>query len=123
MRARLGLLAVALAAFASRPAAAADLFSKERVDLTPFYGYRIGGHLVVVADLVEYPFDGAASYGAIADFNLMKDNFKVEALWSHQKTGLQGIVNRDPERVRMNIDHFQLGIMQEVGKPSARFAI
>jgi hypothetical protein len=117
------LAAVALAAALTPTASAADLFGKEALDITPFYGYRIGGHLVGVADVVEYPFDGAASFGVVSDINLKTDNFKIELLWSHQKTGFQGILTRDPQRVRLNIDHIQAGIMQEVGKPSARFAI
>jgi hypothetical protein len=117
------LAAVALTAAFTLPAGAADVFGKETVDITPFYGYRIGGHVVGVADLVEYPFDNAASYGVVSDINLKKDNFKVELLWSHQKTGLQGILGSGAPRLGVNIDHIQAGIMQEVGQPSARFAV
>lgn len=108
---------------AALPAGAAEQLGKERVELTPFYGYRIGGHFNGVTEAIEYPFDGAASYGGLADFNLNRDNYKFEILWSHQKTGLDRVFRGQPSRNALQIDHFQAGVMQEVGNERARVAV
>jgi len=115
--------AACLSIAAALPSGAAELLGKESFELTPFYGYRIGGHFNGIIDAIEYPFDSASSYGGLIDINLKKNNFKVEALWSHQKTGFDRILNRQTERTRLEIDHLQGGIMQEVGQERARFAI
>lgn len=108
---------------ASWPASAAEQLGQERVELIPFFGYRVGGHFNGLIDAVEYPFDGAKSYGGLVDFNLNRDNYKVELLWSHQETGFDRLINRELEPNRLQIDHFQGGIMQEVGTERARFAV
>lgn len=108
---------------AALPAGAGELLGRERVEITPFFGYRVGGQFNGIIDAVEHPFDGASSYGALADVNLFRDNYKVEVLWSHQTTGFDRIVDRQMARQRLQIDHFQAGVMQEVGTERARFAV
>jgi hypothetical protein len=108
---------------AALPAGAGELLGRERAEITPFFGYRVGGQFNGVIDAVEHPFDGASSYGALADVNLFRDNYKVEVLWSHQTTGFDRVVDGQKARQRLQIDHFQAGVMQEVGTERARFAV
>jgi hypothetical protein len=116
-------LAVSLVV-AALPARAAEQLGQERVELSPFFGYRIGGHFNGVNETVEYPFAAATSYGGLADFNLNRDNYKFEFLWSHQETGLDRFFDSSQKsRTPLQIDHFQAGVLQEVGNPRARLAI
>jgi len=123
MKLQMRLLATALLLASALPSGAGELLGKERVELTPFFGYRIGGHFHGVLDPVEYPFDGSKSYGGLADINLFKDNYKVELLWSHQDTGLARFVQNQTSPTALQVDHFQVGVMQEVGMEKARLAI
>ncbi len=122
MKPRIALLAAALLWLAPWPAAAAELLGKERVEVTPFFGYRIGGHFNGFSDTFEYPWDGARSWGGLVDINTFRDNYKVEFLWSHQKTGFDRFVQGRP-RAPLTIDHFQAGVLQEVGVEKARVAV
>jgi hypothetical protein len=108
---------------AAGPATAIDLLGRERFELIPFFGYRVGGHFDGISEVIEYPFDGARSYGGLVDINLLRDNYKIELLWSHQATGFERAVGSQFESNRLQIDHFQAGIMQEVGTERARFAV
>ena len=120
------MMRIAVAMFllaVARPTSAGELLGKERVELTPFFGYRIGGHFDGVLEPIHYPFDGAKSYGGLIDVNLNRDNYKFEMLWSHQKTGLERAFDGDPIRTPLQIDHFQAGIMQEVGNDRSRLAV
>jgi hypothetical protein len=120
---RLRILSAVLVLASAGSAGAADLLGRERVELIPFFGYRIGGHFNGIVDAVEYPFDGAKAYGGLVDVNLNMDNYKLEFLWSHQSTGFERLINNGVEPNRLQIDHFQGGIMQEVGTEKARWAI
>jgi hypothetical protein len=105
------------------PAGAADLLGKERVELTPFFGYRIGGHFASVVDERSYGIDGATAYGGLLDLNLNANNFKLEFLWSHQETHVDAPLLPRLNVAPLQIDHFQGGIMQEVGEPKARLSV
>ena len=108
---------------AALPASAAELLGRQRVELSHFFGYRVGGHFNGFTDAIKYPFDGATSYGGLVDINLNRDNYKAEFLWSHQETGLERIFQGQLSRNALQIDHFQAGVMQEVGYERARLAV
>ncbi|HRB13644.1 MAG TPA: hypothetical protein PKU70_11580 [Vicinamibacteria bacterium] len=107
---------------AALPAGAQELLGSERFELTPFFGYRIGGHFNGFTEAIEYPFAGATSWGGLVDINLNRNNYKFELLWSHQDTGLDRVFEGE-SRKPLQIDHFQAGIMQEVGNERARLAV
>jgi hypothetical protein len=120
---RIHLAAAALLLCTTIPAGAGELLGRERVELTPFYGYRFGGHFnALTGDEREYGIDGAGVYGGLMDINLQAENFKLEVLWSHQKTEVKTPLF-ELDVLPLEIDHFQGGIMQEVGQPHARFAV
>jgi len=123
MKPTMKLPAAMLLLAAALPAGAGEQLGKERVELTPFFGYRIGGHFNGISDAIEYPFDSATSYGGLVDINTNRDNYKVEFLWSHQKTGFDRVFQGQPSRNALQIDHFQAGVMQEVGYERARLAV
>jgi hypothetical protein len=124
MRRHLNLTLAVLLLVAALPAGAAEQLGQERVELSPFFGYRIGGHFNGVNETIEYPFAGATSYGGLADINLNRDNYKLEFLWSHQETGLDRFLNgTQKSRTPLQIDHLQAGVLQEVGNSRARLAI
>ena len=123
MRLSLMIWAATVLLSVASPAVGDDTLGKERFELTPFFGYRLGGHFNGVTDTFEYPLDEATTYGGLADYNLQWDNLKVEVLWSHQKTGFERVLERDSSRFRLSIDHFQAGMAQEVGAERARFSI
>lgn len=108
---------------AALPAGAGEQLGKERVELTPFFGYRIGGHFNSFTGTIKYPFEDTTSYGGLVDINVNRDNYKAEVLWSHQETGLDRLFEGQVSRKALQIDHFQAGIMQEVGYERARLAV
>jgi len=122
MRPQTRIAVAALLLLVALPASAQELLGKERVELTPFFGYRMGGHFNGFTEAIEYPFAGASSWGGLVDFNLNRDNYKFELLWSHQDTGLDRVF-QGQSRKPLQIDHFQAGIMQEVGNERARLAV
>lgn len=105
------------------PSGAAELLGKERVELTPFFGYRMGGHFASVLGDRNYGIDGAQAYGGLVDVNLQSSNFKLEFLWSRQKTQIEAPLVPGLDVARLQIDHFQGGIMQEVGEPKGRLSV
>jgi len=112
------LVAAALLLLAVTPASAVEPLGKERVELTPFFGYRIGGHFASAFGERGYEIDGAKAFGGLLDVNLHANNFKLEFLWSRQQTRLAGL-----GLLPLEIDHLQAGIMQEVGEPQARLSV
>ena len=111
---------LALLLLAAPAAHAQEQLGTEHVELTPFFGYRIGGHFR--GGPADFPFEDAVSYGGLADINLTRDNFKLELLWSRQSTHLGRAFQGEP-RKPLQIDHFQAGILQEVGIERARLAV
>ena len=57
----------------------------QRVELSPFVGYRIGGSLSGYTTSASYDADGALSYGGVISFAPRRDA-GVEFLFSHQAT-------------------------------------
>jgi hypothetical protein len=116
-------LAATLLLLTTVPAGAAELLGKERVELTPFFGYRMGGHFASVVGDRSYGIDGAQAYGGLLDVNLSANNFKLEFLWSRQETQIEAPLVPGLNVARLVVDHFQGGIMQEVGEPRARLSV
>lgn len=122
MKPKIRIALATLLLIAALPAGAQELLGSERFELTPFFGYRIGGHFNGFTEAIEYPFAGATSWGGLVDINLNRNNYKFELLWSHQDTGLDRVFEGE-SRKPLQIDHFQAGIMQEVGNERARLAV
>lgn len=116
-------LAAALLFLTALPAGAAELLGKERVELVPFFGYRMGGHFASLAGDRSHGIDGARAYGGLVDLNLNASNFKLELLWSRQETRVEGALIQGLSPLSLDIDHLQAGIMQEVGEPRARASV
>ena len=87
--------------------AAVTLAPAVQFELTPFYGYRIGGEL----DDVDISADDSASYGVTFGANL-NDNHSIEFLWSHQGTEVDlddFQVNNREITLDVDLDHYEVG--------------
>jgi len=100
--------------------------TREKVELTPFYGYRTGGGFSAqVGDqTLSFGLESDASYGGIVDFNLHKDNFKFEVLYSRQQTRVSTDRLLEPgSSLPLNVEYLLAGLSQEVGNPKGRFFV
>jgi hypothetical protein len=92
----------------------------QSVEVSPFVGYLFGNDLFE-AFVGPLNVDGAASLGVVVDVPLYP-GFQIEALYSHQQidaiTGL-GFDPR-PASLRIAVDHFQAGGLQEYGDGRVR---
>ena len=118
-----GCVLVLVAALPGAATARADdsQIGKERVELTPFYGWRTGGSFTVVQGGAHYGISSSASFGGLLDVNLHVNNFKLEALFSHQETDVQGSLVSAFSG--LTIDYYQAGILQEIGNQKTRFFV
>ena len=103
-----GLAWLALATFGAAPAIA------QRVEITPFGGYRFGGDFFELALGQAVDTDGAPAVGLLFDVRL-PDGLHVEGLFSHQDariitTTLAG----ESQRWNVAVDHWQAGATQEL---------
>lgn len=104
--------ALLLSSVAASFAQAQDV-TQENVEIGGFYGWRTGGGFSS-ADGQHLGLDSAGAFGGVIDVNLHSNNFKIEALFSRQRTELPGLV-------RLDLDHIQAGIVQETGSANVRF--
>jgi len=100
-------IVVATAAFSS-PAAA------QPVEIAPMGGYRFGGGFFERVTQQPVDLDGAAVWGLVVNVPL-RDGLFVEALASHQQAGVTvpESATAPAARWRMDVDHFQVGGLQE----------
>lgn len=80
-----------------------------KFEITPFAGYRIGGHFEDVDSGIEYELSESNAQGIA--FNILANpNGQWEILYAHQDTELdtQGLFTSDPF-IDIKIEHFQLG--------------
>jgi hypothetical protein len=88
--------------------------SAQRVEVTPFAGYRFGGDFFELATGHPVDTDGAPAVGLLFDVPL-PDGLHVEGLFTHQDaqvvtTNLFG----DRQHWNVAVDHWQAGAVQEV---------
>ncbi len=112
--------------FALAPAALAQSTSnitQESVEITPFVGIRTGGSLSGELDGTarDLEIEGGTSYGGILDFNLHKNNFKLEVLYSRQSTKIDQAGLLVPGGLDLNVEYLQGGVLQEVGNEKSRY--
>ena len=89
------------------------------VEISPFTGYLFGNDLFE-AFAGPLDVDGAASFGVVVDVPIYAD-FQFEALYSHQSVdALAGFGAGRPVSLRLAVDHFQAGAVQEYGTEHVR---
>jgi hypothetical protein len=97
------------------PAATA---SGQTFDLTPFAGYRFGGDFFELLTGRPVDLDGAPSFGIILDVPT-RNGFAVEGLFTAQRAnivlpGLGPNLDAPEARLRMSVDHYMAGGLQEL---------
>lgn len=120
------ILACALTLSATPRAAAqsaSQLLGDEKIELTPFIGFRTGGGFTVGDSGAGFDIGDSTSYGGLVDFNLNKNNFKLELLYSHQSSDVdtKGLI--PIELSDLTVDYYQAGALQEVGDPKSRLFV
>jgi hypothetical protein len=97
----------------------------QRVELTPFGGYRVGGGFFDVPAGRVVDDDFSASYGLLVnvDVGLLTPGLKVEGLFSREELRVEirpGSLLDPPYSVRVDVDQMQLGGIQEFGDGRVR---
>jgi hypothetical protein len=117
IRARSKQSALALCAWAA-VAAQPGLAHAQRVEITPFGGYRVGGSIAEVSSAEVVDDDGGPSLGVIVDivFGGLSDGLKVEGVFSRERTDLAvrtGIFD-PPGSVHVEVDQILVGGIQDL---------
>lgn len=117
IRARSKQAALALCAWAAL-AAQPGLAHAQRVEITPFGGYRVGGSIAEVSSAEVVDDDGGPSLGVIVDivFGGLSDGLKVEGVFSRERTDLAvrtGIFD-PPGSVHVEVDQILVGGIQDL---------
>ena len=99
------------------------MIGEERFEITPFAGYRTGGGFTVIEGGPRFDINNGLSYGAFLDVNLRNNNFKIELLYSRQDSEVVAETILEPELLKLAVDYYQAGVLQEVGRPGARWYI
>jgi hypothetical protein len=86
--------------------AAVSLAPAAQFELTPFYGYRVGGDL----DDVDISANDSGAYGVTFGV-YVNPVHQVEFLWSHQGTSVDAndFVNNRDFSVDVDFDHYEVG--------------
>jgi hypothetical protein len=96
----------------------------QTVEITPFGGYRVGGDFYELATGQPIDTDGAPSAGLLVnvEFGPRTDGLKIEGLFTRQDTRLDVRPSplEPPIRVKVIVDHAQVGGIQEFGRGRAR---
>jgi hypothetical protein len=93
----------------------------QRLEISPFYGYRFGGEVQNPLTGQSYGFRDSEAYGLFLDIAPRPDwPSKLELLWSRQDSSmdLQGLAGLG--RVNLTIDQIQIGGSVERGGPRLR---
>jgi hypothetical protein len=93
----------------------------QTVEVAPFGGYRFGGGFYEVVTRASVDVDGAPSFGGAIDIRIGEDLF-VEGLFTHQQARFTLPVDLDPTqtRWRVNVDHWQVGGLRDMGSGRVR---
>ena len=116
VRARFGLVLV-MGCVLCIPASA----NAQTVEITPFAGYRFGGDFFEVVTNQRVDVDGAPAAGIVVNVPL-HEGLQFEGLFTHQEARITVPASRlvAESRVRITVDHWQAGGLQEFGTPRAR---
>jgi hypothetical protein len=93
------------------------LAEAQTVEVTPVGGYRFGGGFFERVTQQPVDLDGAPAVGLVVNVPL-RDGLFVEALVTHQDAGVTVPVSAflPATRLRIFVDHFQAGGLQEFGE-------
>jgi opacity protein-like surface antigen len=90
----------------------------QRVEITPFGGYRVGGSVGEVGTAEVVDDDGGPSLGVVVDvvFGGLADGLKVEGLFSRERTDLavRGSIFDPPGSVPVEVDQILVGGIQDL---------
>jgi hypothetical protein len=92
------------------------LLQAQRLEISPFYGYRFGGEVQNALNGRTYGFQDSPAYGLMLDVAAQeKSDMKLELMWSRQdsKVDLEGLSGVG--RVNLTIDQIQIGASGETG--------
>jgi hypothetical protein len=91
----------------------------QKIEVTPFAGYRLGGGYFVTAN-PSSDFDGAPSYGIAVEVPIHHGE-AVEVLFTRQEALLDVLgPSGQPRRVPVTVDHWHAGGTQEFGRGRVR---
>ena len=95
--------------------------TSDRVEVTAFGGYRLGGDFYEIATLRPVDADGAPAFGIVVNIPFTRET-QIEALISHQQARftLAGASGAPGTRFRVTVDHYQVGGLTEMGGGRAR---
>ena len=105
---RLILALVVLAVAFSWPVFAGD----DKIEFTPFIGYRFGGDFENYSTGQKYSLDSAESYGFTLDFPT-SDETKVELMFSRQPTDLKVDGYLGTERITVDMTYYHVGALYQ----------
>lgn len=115
------LLCAVPASSQSRPRAVEE----QRVEVTPFGGYRFGWAVSDVAGVPVVDDDGGVSFGVIVDVPLGRayDNLLLEAVFSREQARVKiqpiGFFST-PSTAHVGVDHLLVGVSRELDESSPR---
>src|SRR5262245_1297148 len=109
-RRRVGAIVVPILLGRAAPLAA------HAVESRPIGGYRVGGDRFEIAAAHRLDIDGAPAVGLALDVPI-NDGSQFEALFSHQEATVVTPLDPTgpPVRLRLSVDHWQAGGLQELG--------
>jgi hypothetical protein len=98
--------------------ASTTLLQAQRLEITPFYGYRFGGEIEDAFTGENYSFEDAPAYGMFLRLGPTNSEMKVEFLWSRQDSSVD--FKDSIGHVDLTIDEFQIGGVAEIGNERFR---
>lgn len=98
---------VALLCMAALPASADN--KPLRYEISPFFGYRVGGNFEDDETGEDYDIDDDTAFGLIVNL-AAEANTQWEFGWSRSETAVDvPVVDGGPDKLDLDIDYFQLG--------------
>jgi hypothetical protein len=92
----------------------------QRLDITPFGGWRFGGSFEELSTNATRSLDDAISYGLIVGIPWnAQDRSRLELVWSHQDTSL-GLSDPEQAGFDVDVDYLHIGGMAPFRTPNQR---